>query len=172
MGGWGEEGRSGVTLSVVLRGQLRGQVWGPAGLLGQQLVEGLGGPPVLVLTAGAVLLHDPVVLEAEPASFDAGGKRGVDRGSLLPSPPGYLAHPPEPGLTGRWQGPIPSLAPSGQPLGLPVPVCTMGPEPSLPLLQGDLGLCASGPVRKEQVAAVPPWTGEGGREGPGGRAEG
>lgn len=43
-----------------------------AGLLSQQLVEGLGGLPVLVLAAGADLLHDPVVPATEPARFGAG----------------------------------------------------------------------------------------------------
>lgn len=89
----------------MLKGPRRGQVWGTAGLLGQQLIEGLGGPPVLVLAAGAVLLHNPVVLEAEPSSFDAGGE-GAGQWSRLPCPQGCLSHPPS--------------------LGLQVPVYTMG----------------------------------------------
>lgn len=52
----------------------RDWVWEASGLLGQQLVEGFGGLPVLILAAGAVLLHDPVVLAAEPARLGAGGE--------------------------------------------------------------------------------------------------
>lgn len=136
MGGGGEgrrgEARRGrVTLSVV-RGQQRSQIWGRAGLLGQQLVEGLGGPPVSVLAAGAVLLHDPVVLEAEPARFDAGGEE-ADL-SFLPCSPSHLPWP-RAWLRGRRE---PCLAPSGQPLGLQVQVWAMGrvkgssPEPQTP----------------------------------------
>ena len=60
--------------SRAVRGRRRGGVCGAAGLLSQQLVEGLGGLPVLVFAAGAALLHDPVVPAAEPARFGAGGE--------------------------------------------------------------------------------------------------
>lgn len=70
----------------MMRGQRRGWSRGAAGLLCQKLVEGLGGLPVLVLAAGAVLLHDPVMLAAEPSCFDAGGE--VAGGA------GFLSHPP------------------------------------------------------------------------------
>ena len=66
--------REGAAPSLLLRRLRRDWVWGALGLLSQQLVEGFGGLPVFVLAAGAVLLHDPVVLAAEPARLGAGGE--------------------------------------------------------------------------------------------------
>lgn len=79
----GRARRAGLLLTGARRAAGR-RLWGPAGLLGQQLVEGLGGLPVVVLAAGAVLLHDAVVLAAEPASFDAEGE--VAGPVLTPAP--------------------------------------------------------------------------------------
>lgn len=120
-GGGGEE-----FPSFTARGQLRGQLWATVGLLSQQLVEGLGGPPVLVLAAGALLLHDPVVPTAEPSSFDAAGE--VMAWQLPRLPPRRASHPWRSGPSGdgAWAegGPGLHLVPPGEPLGLRVPVCT------------------------------------------------
>lgn len=58
------------------------------GPVSQQLVEGLRGLPVVVLTAGALPLHNAVVLAAEPAGRSAGDRwRFLILGSLVPAQP-------------------------------------------------------------------------------------
>lgn len=90
MRGEGSEVR-GRPFSLDVRGQRQG-------LLGQQLVEGLGRLPVLSLAAGTILLHDAVVLAAEPASLGA-GEMAAGRPSFLtrllgiPVPPPILSPP-------------------------------------------------------------------------------
>lgn len=65
---------AGAALSLAMKGEQGSQAQRHLGLLSQQLVEGLRGLPILILTAGALLLHNAVVLAAEPACLGAGDR--------------------------------------------------------------------------------------------------